>query len=103
MQADPGNEGDMFRLVREAKIVVEKWDGSSPAQIKWKSDWLYKADVVGCWSGSLSRARALAELIDGVYNLVELFKPAVGIDRIWQEVWLSDARRLVPGCSSLWI
>ena len=49
-----------------------------------------------------AKARELAELVDGCYTIVELYKPQSPAQEAWRKNWLEKARRLVPGCDSLW-
>lgn len=51
---------------------------------------------------ALSRAKELAELVDGAYILVELHKPEGAYNKKWREAWLEKAKRLIPGVDSLW-
>jgi hypothetical protein len=92
--------GELRRVVSAFRPAVESFDGESPAQIKWKKDWLAKAEDVLSRDMSPSLASGSAELVDGAYNVVELSKSLSEEDK---KSRLEEARRLVPGCDSLWI
>ena len=94
-------EANLVNLVGECVRFVEQYCPSSPAQAKWKQDWLGKVQILALWESSPSLETELATLIDGAYSVVELSYPHTPIDIERQGLWLEEARRLVPGCSSL--
>lgn len=48
------------------------------------------------------REKELAELVDACYIIVELYKSEGEYNQQWKKDWLEKARRLVPGCDSMW-
>lgn len=44
----------------------------------------------------------LMELVDGAYDVVELsYKPEGEYNKKWRIAWMEKAKRLVPGCDSM--
>lgn len=44
----------------------------------------------------------LQELVDGAYSVVELsYKPEGEYNKKWRIAWMEKAKRLVPGCDSM--
>lgn len=52
---------------------------------------------------SSRREKGLAELVDGCYNVVELWKPESPSQVEWRKDWLKKAKKLVPHVDSLWL
>lgn len=48
------------------------------------------------------REKQLSELIDGCYVIVELYNTQSPAQEQWKKEWLEKARKLVPGCDSIW-
>lgn len=42
------------------------------------------------------KEKELSELVDGYYEVVELYKPSSPAQKKWKEEWLKKAKRLVP-------
>ncbi len=47
--------------------------------------------------GAVMKDTTLLELVDGVYELVEFYKPASPAQEIWKRTWLEKARKAGAG------
>ncbi len=45
----------------------------------------------------MKKDTTLLELVDGAYELVELFKPESPAQEVWKRIWLEKARRAGAG------
>ncbi len=67
------------RAVKNLKSMAKKKKQYEPTPQKYSSE----------------REKALLELVDGAYDIIELYKPeGSAYNKVWRETWLRKAREL---------